>query len=161
MAATLVGRKFSLLDLQAMLKINSVLTGLSRISRLDKSNIRFKVPLFTGERMQGNYDEETASDETSNPYGIGFYEGSILEHLHYKQLSIFRRFCRRICIKFQFSWYELILDVNSENRRYSGRLYRDDLNRSLQLQSFMVSELIRKGRYGIDKVGDCDLASFG
>lgn len=49
------------------------------------------MPLFTGERMQESYDEGTASNGTSNPYGIGFYGGS-----HCKQMSMLRRFCSSV-----------------------------------------------------------------
>lgn len=51
--------------------------------------------------------------------------------------------CRRtdqVCsVGFQFTRYEIVDHTGYEEGRRSGGLYRDERDRSLQLQSFMVS----------------------
>ena len=109
---------------------------------------------------------DTTSDETgdegSNNYA-GFFEESISQHLNCEQMST-RQSLRRRIVKFQFSWYQLTPHGKSEKRlyprKYSGRLYRDDLKRSLQLESFMVSDLKFEVRLEIDRLGNCNLAAY-
>ncbi|KAG8530501.1 uncharacterized protein KY384_005004 [Bacidia gigantensis] len=80
-------------------------------------------------------------DEGSEDGDVVFLEESIVQHLNCEQLSM-RKYDRKRIVKFQFSWYELIPhDISEEFRylqRYSGRLYRDNKKRSIQLQSFMA-----------------------
>lgn len=146
-----------------MLSISSVLTGLSRISELDKDNVWEKIPLFSQEGAidpGSEHSSDSGSDKTSDDDDSDFYEESIVEHLNCKQLSTRQRFRRRV-LKFQFFWYELIPHEKSDKRQYSGRLYRDGHNRSLQLQSFMVSDLKSRARVRTDRLGDWSLAACG
>ena len=106
---------------------------------------------------------DTTSDETGDKNHAAFFEESISQHLDCEQLST-RQSLRRRILKFQFSWYQLIPHEQSEKRlyrrKYSGRLYRDDLKRSLQLESFMVSDLTFRVWLEIDRLGNCNLAAY-
>lgn len=96
----------------------------------------FNVEGEDGSKAESDEGYETKDDDDSD-----FYAQSVKEHLRCEQLSVLRR-ARRVIVKFQFSWYELVAHGSSEKRRYSGKLYRDEENRSLQLQSFMVSHTL-------------------
>lgn len=89
-------------------------------------------------------EDDTDDDTNDDTESKGFYEKSISEHIDGKQVLFCERSRLRV-VKFQFSWYELIPHGKSEDRQYSGRLYRDALKRSLQLQSFMVSPTHEEG----------------
>jgi hypothetical protein len=118
-----------------------VITGLSRIPELNEDNVWSKVPIFSREGFichGSDGDSDFGFNNTFRSSHTWFYEDSIAEHLNCEQLSMRKKF-RIHVVKFQFSWYELVHLHKSEDRSRSGRLYRDDLQRSLQLQSFMVS----------------------
>jgi len=122
-----------------LLTRSSVLTGLSRASEVAKHGRILglgKIPLFRNSNRIGERKHDTENENES--YNGDFYAESISEHIDGKQLSLWERSRRRV-VKFQFSWYELIPYGESEDRQFSGRLYRDVQKRSLQLQSFMVS----------------------
>jgi hypothetical protein len=125
--------------------LDSVLTGLSRITLVSPPLTRLSFPLFERERKIDRGDSLYTRSDMSSDEEEGFdndrddfFNDSILEHLGYKQLS-FRKASRRRIVKFQFSWYEIIAHGESEDRKFSGRLYQDKDKRSIQLQSFMVS----------------------
>ena len=181
MAETLVGKTMKLLESENLLIGNSVLTGLSRISNVNKDSIWEKVPLFSPvcEVDQGSLrglfsdiESDTTSDKTSDETSdegsedsdVEFFEESILQHLNCEQLSM-RQSLRRRIVKFQFSWYQLTPSAKSEKRlyprKYSGRLYRDKHQRSLQLESFMVSDLLIRVWLEIEyRLGNCSLATY-
>ncbi|KAL9613084.1 MAG: hypothetical protein Q9167_002341 [Letrouitia subvulpina] len=118
-----------------------VLTGLSRISKLERDNIWEKVPLFPrehaidtgktgnlvgdetsdeisddGSEMSNETSDERSdepSDEGSECHDADFLEEGIIQHLNCEQLSM-RQILRKRIVKFQFSWYELIPQDISE-----------------------------------------------
>jgi hypothetical protein len=52
-------------------------------------------------------------------------------------------------VNFQFVWYEIVDPFRHEAGRRFGGLYRDDIGRELQLQSFLVSDLTAQGNYHV------------
>jgi len=149
---------------------NSVLTGLSRVVELNQTSMWLSVPLFAGgskidrgndgdvhfrSNRSSNDEEDDNNDNDDDNYG-DFYHESILEHLSYEQLSV-RQPSRRRAVKFQFSWYEILPHGESEDRKFSGRLYQDKYKRSIQLQSFMVSHHASRAQGFVltDRQSDC------
>ncbi|EPE25312.1 hypothetical protein GLAREA_01224 [Glarea lozoyensis ATCC 20868] len=137
-----------------------VLTGLSRVIGDDPSRIWLSIPLFerdikvdqgddkncyagSNTSSHGEDDQDNEANDDSGHVSNQYYEGNILEHLSHKQISI-RRVSRRRIVKFQFSWYEIIPYADSENRKFSGRLYQDKDKRTIQLQSFMAIGIWQK-----------------
>ena len=115
-----------------------MIAGLSGVSDVedDRSTFLDNIPVFQESIHIGGSSHDTDDDDEIE--SKGFFAKSISEHIDGEQVSLWERSRLRI-VKFQFSWYEFIPHGQSEDRRYSGRLYRDALKRSLQLQSFMVS----------------------
>lgn len=146
MAKTLVSAKCGEHQLDKVYQVtrwlinHSVLTGLSRLSKSGRGNVpQVNVLLFAwapATVQEDEYDMGPYSDHGG--FASWDFQKSITEHVNHQQSSLYHTF-RRNVIKFQFSWYELISRGEGEKRRYSGMLYKDDLKRSLQLQSFMVS----------------------
>lgn len=174
MAETLVGKELKRFESFNMLNANSVLTSLSNIPNIDRDNIWAKVSRFSelcevdqGSRLCSYTGSDKTSgattDEIDDKNYAGFFEESILQHLNCEQLST-RQSLRRRIVKFQFSWYQLIPHDQSEERlyrrKYSGRLYRDGLQQSLQLESFMVSDITFGVWLEIDRLGNCNLAAY-
>ena len=125
---------------------------------MDQGSIRS----FTGSNKTGDTTSDETDDEGRTDYA-GILHEIILQHLNCEQLSMQQSLRRRIA-NFQFSWYQFIPHSESEKRlyprKYSGRLYRDDLKRSLQLESFMVSDLTFGIWPEIDRLGNRDLAAY-
>ena len=121
-----------------------------------------RLRLYPGSDKTSDTKRDETDDEGRKNYA-GFFRGSILQHLNCEQLSMQQSLRRRI-VKFQFSWYQLIPHGDSEKRlyprKYSGKLYRDDLKRSIQLESFMVSDLEFGAWLEIDRLGNCNLAAY-
>jgi len=167
MAETLVGGKIYGIESTNLLIIYSVLTGLSRIPNLDAYTPILrerKVPLFS---PAGIIHGSRSGSDVSHYDDSDFYQSCIWEYLDCKQQSMQESYRRRV-IQFQFSWYEIVFNEKCEKRqyagrnsgRYSGRLYRDKF-RSLQLQSFMVSDVTPRAQLTIDKLGGWSLATSG
>ena len=176
MAETLVGKELQLLESVDTLNANSVLSGLSKIPNLNRDNVWVTVPLFLElwEVDQGSIRSFTGSNKTRDTTSIetddegrtnyaGILHEIILQHLNCEQLSMQQSLRRRIA-KFQFSWYQFIPHSESEKRlyprKYSGRLYRDGLERSLQLESLMVSDLTLGIWLETNRLGNRDLAAY-
>jgi hypothetical protein len=134
------------------------------------------MPLFEGDhpvdrgssdRASNRSDETTENDSGDNASdddtSIDLRNDTLLEHLSFEQISILKRSRKRV-VKFQLSWYEIMPNEEAENRQHCGRLYRGDRKRSIQLQSFMVSEWISRYHFDgfrTDRPGNGNLAGSG
>jgi hypothetical protein len=78
------------------------------------------------------------------------YDANLAKHLNMEQFwhDGSNDYLRIRCIvKFQFVWYENVNHSGHEVGRLSGGLYRDDTGQKLQLQSFLVSDLIAQNTH--------------
>jgi hypothetical protein len=69
--------------------------------------------------------------------------GNHLDLNQFWHVSLMKGMCSTTrSVTFRFVWYEIVEDPGQDIGQHSGGLYRDDSGRKLQLQSFLVSDLI-------------------